>query len=234
MTSLSLRASLTWPLSTSAFSAPRTLMPLSSGISSPSLACSVPGSMVTTMSRMKQRPSALCMMTFMEPAFLPRKNSSVGLSSVISTLPTPSVSTARAAAPGAAPGPAAALATLLPMGALVRLPDWPPTTMRATGSDRRMTLDLPNVTRLGGSTTTDAQGCNAGIAAGNAAGAGRAAAGRGALRDAGAAEMAAGAAGGTADGAAEGGVEGGAAGAARGWAMAAPAKLHTANSKALW
>ena len=39
---------------------------------------------------------------------------------------------------------------------------------------------------------------------------------------------------GAAEGAAEGGAEGGAAGAAKGWAMAAPAKLHTANSKALW
>ena len=87
-------ASLTLPVSTSEESAPLTLIPVSSGISSASLACSVSGSTVTTMSLTTQRPSVLCSTTFMEPVLLPRKNSSVGLSSVISVSATPSESCA--------------------------------------------------------------------------------------------------------------------------------------------
>ena len=81
-------ASLTSPVSTIDLSAPFTLMRVSSGISSVSVACSAPESTVTMMSLMKQTPSLFCRITFIEPAVLPLKNRSVGLSSMTSTSPT--------------------------------------------------------------------------------------------------------------------------------------------------
>lgn len=47
----------------------------------------------------------------------------------------------------------------------MRLDGWPPTNMRTIGVDKRMMLDLPNVTKLGGSTSAEVQGCNAFVAA---------------------------------------------------------------------
>ncbi len=99
--------------------------------------------MDTMMSLTTQRPSAACSTTFIEPVFLPRKKSSVGLRSVMSVSATPSVPGPDAAADCAGvapPGPDAAGA-----GRPARLEPAPPTTIRAAGKSSLTTRDLPSV-----------------------------------------------------------------------------------------
>ena len=72
----------------------------------------------------------------MEPVLRPRKNSSVGLSSVISVSATPSDACAAAPLPpGAAPRPGGAPPAVgTATGRPARLDDCPPTIMRAAGN----------------------------------------------------------------------------------------------------
>src|SRR5512143_3049488 len=151
MTWSSLTALLTTPVSTNAFSAPLTLMPVSSGIKSASLACSAPGSMVTIKSLTVHSPSAPCSTTFIEPARLPRKKSSVGLSSITSTSAMLSeMGSIICRWPGGR-----FLSSTISTGFPARVEERPPTTMRVAGELSLTTVDFPSTISLGASTLTE-------------------------------------------------------------------------------